>query len=260
MYRGLEAAEVNFLCVHKSLRAKRLAPVLIREVTRRVNQCGIFQAIYTAGIRIPEPVSLATYYHRPLNYRKLLDCNFCTLPIDKSVSKMESLFHLPKGHRIPRLEELKVEDVPLVTKNLNDHLEKFKLSQKFSESEASHWLLPREDCVHSFVSKCVDGSISGFVSFYSIPTTVIGKTSVVKAAYLYYHYANDQNELFSLIQAALIVARNMGFDVFNALDVTGNISFLQNLGFVKGDGLLYYYLFNWKTSRLESCDNGFLVF
>ena len=30
-------AEINFLCVHKSLRTKRLAPVLIKEVTRRVN-------------------------------------------------------------------------------------------------------------------------------------------------------------------------------------------------------------------------------
>ena len=29
--------EVNFLCVHKKLRSKRLAPVLIREITRRVN-------------------------------------------------------------------------------------------------------------------------------------------------------------------------------------------------------------------------------
>ena len=30
-------AEVNYLCVHKSLRSHRLAPVLIKEITRRVN-------------------------------------------------------------------------------------------------------------------------------------------------------------------------------------------------------------------------------
>lgn len=30
-------AEINFLCVNKKLRTKRLAPVLIKEVTRRVN-------------------------------------------------------------------------------------------------------------------------------------------------------------------------------------------------------------------------------
>ena len=43
------AVEINFLCVHKKLRSKRLAPVLIKEVTRRVNVNGIFQAVYTAG-------------------------------------------------------------------------------------------------------------------------------------------------------------------------------------------------------------------
>ena len=35
--RELLLAEINFLCVHKKLRTKRLAPVLIKEVTRRVN-------------------------------------------------------------------------------------------------------------------------------------------------------------------------------------------------------------------------------
>lgn len=33
----MKMAEINFLCVHKDLRAKRLAPVLIKEITRRVN-------------------------------------------------------------------------------------------------------------------------------------------------------------------------------------------------------------------------------
>ena len=37
--------EVDFLCVHqKKLRSKRLAPVLIKEMTRRVNHAGRFQA------------------------------------------------------------------------------------------------------------------------------------------------------------------------------------------------------------------------
>lgn len=49
--------EINFLCVHKKLRSKRVAPVLIREITRRVHLKGIFQAVYTAGVVLPKPVS-----------------------------------------------------------------------------------------------------------------------------------------------------------------------------------------------------------
>lgn len=53
--------EINFLCVHKKLRSKRVAPVLIREITRRVNLRGIFQAVYTAGVVLPKPVATCRF-------------------------------------------------------------------------------------------------------------------------------------------------------------------------------------------------------
>lgn len=40
--KKMKLAEINFLCVHKKLRAKRLGPVLIKEITRRVNLKKIF--------------------------------------------------------------------------------------------------------------------------------------------------------------------------------------------------------------------------
>ena len=57
----MKLVEINFLCVHKKLRSKRLAPVLIREITRRVNCQGIFQAVYTAGVVLPKPVGTCRY-------------------------------------------------------------------------------------------------------------------------------------------------------------------------------------------------------
>lgn len=72
-------AEVNFLCVHKKLRSHRLAPVLIKEITRRVNLRDIWQAVYTAGIVIPTPISAARYHHRSLNIKKLIEIGFCSL-------------------------------------------------------------------------------------------------------------------------------------------------------------------------------------
>ena len=62
--KKLETVEINFLCVHKKLRSKRLAPLLIQEITRRVNVENIWQAVYTAGILIPKPFSITRYYHR----------------------------------------------------------------------------------------------------------------------------------------------------------------------------------------------------
>lgn len=71
--KNIRMAEINFLCVHKKLRSKRLAPVLIKEVTRRINLKGIWQAIYTVGKYIPTPFSETLYYHRSLNIKKLID-------------------------------------------------------------------------------------------------------------------------------------------------------------------------------------------
>lgn len=64
--------EINFLCVHKKLRSKRVAPVLIREITRRVNLTGVFQAVYTAGVVLPKPIATCRYWHRSLNPKKLI--------------------------------------------------------------------------------------------------------------------------------------------------------------------------------------------
>lgn len=71
--KEIKVVEINFLCVHKKLRSKRLAPVLIREITRRVNLTGIFQAVYTAGVVLPKPVTTCRYWHRSLNPRKLIE-------------------------------------------------------------------------------------------------------------------------------------------------------------------------------------------
>ena len=56
-FRTKKMVEINFLCVHKKLRSKRVAPVLIKEITRRVHQQGLFQAVYTAGVVLPKPVA-----------------------------------------------------------------------------------------------------------------------------------------------------------------------------------------------------------
>jgi glycylpeptide N-tetradecanoyltransferase len=72
--------EVNYLCVLKKLRTKRLAPILIKEITRRINLTNVWQALYTAGVVIPRPVATAVYYHRSLNPKKLVEVGFSSLP------------------------------------------------------------------------------------------------------------------------------------------------------------------------------------
>ena len=113
--------EINFLCVHKKLRLKRMAPVLIKEITRRVNLEGIFQAVYTAGVVLPGIVSkcryvhhllfnnhkqnstmefrvflFRRYWHRSLNVKKLLAVKFSHLGRNMTLQRMQKLYRLPE--------------------------------------------------------------------------------------------------------------------------------------------------------------------
>jgi len=91
----LNIAEINFLCVHKKLRKHRLTPVLIKEITRRVNIYGIFQAVYTAGVTLSAPIAECQYYHRSLNPKKLIELEFTSLTNNMNLARTIRLYKLP---------------------------------------------------------------------------------------------------------------------------------------------------------------------
>ena len=112
---------------------------------------------------------------------------------------------------------------------------------------------------------------------------------VVEACYLFY-YASDaaftpgedteaklKKRLGQLMGDALIIASRAKFDVFNALSLMDNMTFLRDLKvsswetrfaflclvsygfkFGEGDGFLNFYLYNWRTSAMggASADSG----
>jgi glycylpeptide N-tetradecanoyltransferase len=116
-------AEINFLCVHKLLRTKRLAPILIREVTRRVNRCDQWQAIYTAGVVIPTPIAATTYYHRSLNPKKLVEVGFSSKPAGTPMARYMKMHKVPENTTTPGLRAMQKKDVPVVHKLLNTYLQ-----------------------------------------------------------------------------------------------------------------------------------------
>ena len=116
--------EINFLCMHKKLRSKRLAPVLIKEITRRTNVQGVFQAVYTAGVVLPKPVAECRYWHRSLNPKKLVDIGFSRLQERQTMTRLLKLYRLPDKPSAYGLRPLEPEDVPSACKLLNDYLSK----------------------------------------------------------------------------------------------------------------------------------------
>ncbi|KKY39155.1 putative glycylpeptide n-tetradecanoyltransferase [Diaporthe ampelina] len=264
----IRTSEVNFLCVHKKLRNKRLTPILIKEVTRRSNLQEIWQGVYTAGIVLPKPVSTCRYYHRALDWKKLYDIGFSPLPPNSKPEWQIRKYTLPEKTTTKGLREMTKKDVPAVHKLMKKYVNRFDMAPEWDEDEVAHWLLqPRgegdEQVVWSYVVEDEDHRITDFFSFYNLESTVINnpRHKVVRVAYLFYYgtevglaapfnKAATKERLNELVHDALILAKRARFDVFNALSLMDNTLFLEQQKFGPGDGQLHYYLFNYRAKPI----------
>jgi len=282
------AAEINYLCVLKKLRSRRLAPVLIKEVTRQCHLKGIFQAIYTAGVVLPTPVATCRYFHRSLNVPKLVDVKFTYVPRSMTLARMIRSYKLPDSTHFSRhgclLREMEEKDLPDVTALFKRYMQRFDMAPEFTVDEARHHFLSgrgvtegtqaktkrrRGQVVWSYVVENTRShKVTDFFSFYSLPSTVINnpKHAAIEAAYLFY-YASEvafeegveengvlKKRLERLIGDALIIAQQAEFDVFNALTLMDTVPVLNDLKFGPGDGYLNFYLYNWRTAPMAGME------
>jgi|GEM_PF-2635666 len=256
----VKMAEINFLCIHKKLRSKRLAPVLIKEVTRRVNLLDQWSAVYTAGVYLPKPVGKCRYYHRTLNAKKLIDIGFSALGPRMTLPRYIRLYKVEDTIKVPGIRPMEAKDVPQVQAMLVKYLSRFTMWIEFDQHEAAHWLLPRDNVVYSYVVESSEGIVTDFVSFYNLPSTVIDnpKYSHVKAAYSFYNVATTV-PLVTLMQDALVFAIREDFDVFNCLDLMENDKFIEPLKFGKGDGDLHYYFYNYFIPECTEREVGIVL-
>lgn len=164
------ASEINFLCIHKKLRSKRLAPVLIKEVTRRCYRMGTFQAIYTAGVVLPTPVSTSRYFHRALDWQKLFEVGFSPCPSNSKPSYQVRKYALPEATSLKGLRPTESKDVDAVLSLLQRYLATFEMAPVFTKEEVEHWLVYKkesggEQVIFSYVIEVSDPSSSSHQHF-----------------------------------------------------------------------------------------------
>lgn len=64
--------EANFCCLNLKYRSKRMTPLLIKELLRRLHMKNIWYGYFISARVISDPSSETSRYHRSLNFRKLL--------------------------------------------------------------------------------------------------------------------------------------------------------------------------------------------
>lgn len=256
----LKMVEVNFLCVHKKLRSKRLAPVLIKELTRRVHQLGISQAVYSTSAVLPKPIASCRYWHRSLNTRKLIELNFSSLTRNMTLQRALKLNRLPEITKTTGLRPMTSQDVPVVHDLLKEHFKVFSLSTVLTLEDVEHWLLPQDGVIDTYVVESIDETVTDMVSFYTLYSMAQDHQvhKVLKAAYVVY-CITKATPLLQLMEDVLVICKAKGFDVFSALDIMNNKAFLEPLKFRMGDVHIQYYLYNWRCPDITSNKVGVLL-
>jgi glycylpeptide N-tetradecanoyltransferase len=178
---------------------------MIKEVTRQCHLTGVFQAIHTAGVVIPTPISCARYYHRTLNPKKLLEIGFSAVPHGMSKDAFYARYNVPQQTLIKGLREMEDGDVEQVGKLMRKYMSRFDMAARFTNEEVRHLLLSGKGSGKSVegkrekqvtwtyvVESPTSGRITDMVSFYSLPSSVLDseKHKILEAAYLFY-YATD---------------------------------------------------------------------
>uniref|UniRef100_A0A4W5JZ63 Glycylpeptide N-tetradecanoyltransferase n=1 Tax=Hucho hucho TaxID=62062 RepID=A0A4W5JZ63_9TELE len=234
--------QVHLLCVHKKLRSKRMAPVLIREVTRRVNLQGVYQAVYTASGVLPKPVATCRYWHRSLNPRKLIEVNF-------PISSLRGNMTVQRALKLNRLLEVSVWLGPPLWPTQFFSFPLFLLSAGSPCMFQSLFFSNEHHPVS--LAQSSGGVLTDFVSFYTMVSRVLNHPvhKGLKAAHSLY-CVSSSTPLPDLMEDTLFLAKSKGFDVFTVLDLMENTSFLEKLKFGIGDKSLHYYLYNWRCPTI----------
>jgi glycylpeptide N-tetradecanoyltransferase len=240
---GKTSVFINFLCVHKQIRGKRLAPLMIAEVSRRISLSNVWSAYYTSADLIAQPMTKSKYYSR------------CLRP--EAFAKLGIVAPKP----IPVVQEYKLElmegaNLKEVYQLYHEQCKSYKLHSSYTLKEFKHWFQNRKDIVYTYIvrdaSKVID-----FVSFYSLPSKhPLGE---IKVAYLLF-YSCTSVSLVSLMKSTLALCTSLGFDAFNCTNIMHNTEFLDRLNFIPDNRYFYYYNFNdIAHEKHKPCDVGIYV-
>lgn len=259
-----EIAEVNLLCVHKNHRNENLAPLLIQEVTRRINKDNIFVAIYTCGTKLPqEPFHTSRYFHKLLNVQRLNDAKFTQFPDTKSA--IASCQHKKTPSRVKLLNHMDVlrpmtfEDITIVEKMfsaqspvvLREIVDREKLEKMMSSGDIVQcYVVERIDLV------CRTRSIVGFMSTYDLDLLVTESEQLLKTVYLYYHCG----EVLEAVDSLFTILQKRGKDIVNCLAVAEKVDIIKTSNMNPGSGILHYYMYNFRLPVIGSNDISYIVF
>jgi hypothetical protein len=238
------SAFIDFVCVHKAHRGRRLCPLLYDILFRRLAARGITRVVKTTGSKLVLPLASACYTHVPRRGPRLKACGF---------SYSDRSAELPPP--VAELRDLQPGDAASALALMNSVAERHDLAFKFTgPSHLAHTLLPRAGLVHTLVrADPVSGAVTDLVSCFFVESLILGDSPLqgqcFTVAYMYYFGATTL-PVVDLYRSIAAKAKDLGADVFNALPISELRDLLYDpatrahFAVCFGDGTLRYYAAN----------------
>jgi glycylpeptide N-tetradecanoyltransferase len=252
----MDIVDVNYLCVHPKLRSKRLAPELIKELTRQFNLKGYNSGFFTTTEPLQTPFATPMKYTRAININNLIETNYMTFDPKINIKDIKKTLKLPEKPS-DGFKKLDTSHINQAHTNFNKYSEKYNFYPIFTLEEFKH-IFYNNKFVTTYVYEDKDGNVSDFISYYTTLAHNINDNKMIKKANLFYYTCLNETQ-YRLIREMLIVARNNGIDVFNATSIMENQYILKELGFEEGP-LYNYYLYNWKIKQMKPFQINYLNF
>lgn len=258
MLNGIEqnVAEISFLCVHKTMRMRRLCPLLINEITRQFTEYGITEAIYTSEHKYAHSITSVNYYIRCLNIKKLVEIGY--LKSSVSMDELHKIYTLQpfKGSRKLVQLENNIKHITKCYELYNTYYKQFECYDVLTLEMFQYMLV--NDHVTTFMLMD-NNNIIDFISYYIVETNVLKLNTTTLDAYLYY-YTNTSKHLHKMFLMLLHELFNKvdTFMALNTMDKEEDI--FTSLKFQQDTGNFNYYLFKNNKVRISANKLAKIIF
>lgn len=236
-----DVVSVNFLCLSRRYRNKRLACAMITEITRLVNLLGIYQAIFVGEKDYGFSIASVPYYHLPLDSVRLLKLDYISTLYYADIDAPM------RGSTV----EATQENVDAILRLYHKDSRKYRIHEVLSTQELEHFIRDGNGPTQILYNSETDE----FVSYFIIDTYCIDKAESFSVAYLYYWSGFPE-----IVKDAICHARSRGIVLFNILDMGSNSEIIQKYGFLEGTTSLRYHLFNWNEKRVGNSELSIVLF
>ena len=163
-----------------------------------------------------------------------------------SLAKALKNHELPDEPQITGFRKMEEKDLEQIYELIKNTRNKYKIYEILSKEEISHWILPKNNIIYTYVLEDENKKITDFFSFYGLSRTILNNNSKHKKINLAYSLIifNSSISMKELMKTAIIFAKKNNFDAFHCLDIQEYSQIFKELLFMKKIGKVKYYFYN----------------